>query len=141
MAAVALGGPAIVVSPLLAVQGDAADALRARGLTAGTVNALSGPSGRDDADEMLSSGRAGFIFLGPEQLAHDDVRSSLARASVRLFAVDEAHCIASWGHDFRPDYLRLGSVIAPFPARPALAALPATAPPPVLHETAARLRL
>ncbi len=141
IAAVALGGPAIVVSPLLALQRDQADALRARGLTAVTVNALSGPSGRDDADEMLSSGRAGFIFLGPEQLARDDVRSSLARASVRLFAVDEAHCIASWGHDFRPDYLRLGSVIDAFPARPAVAALTATAAPPVRQEIAARLGL
>ncbi len=141
VAAVALDGPAVVVSPLLALQRDQADALRAHGLTAVTVNALSGPSARDDADELLSSGRRGFIFLGPEQLARDDVRASLGGAPVRLFAVDEAHCISSWGHDFRPDYLRLGSVIEAFPARPAVAALTATAAPPVRREIVSRLGL
>jgi ATP-dependent DNA helicase RecQ len=141
VAALALEGPAIVVSPLLALQRDQAGALRARGLTAVTVNGLSGQPARDDADELLRSGRTGFIFLGPEQLARDDVRASLARAPVRLFAVDEAHCISSWGHDFRPDYLRLGSVIDAFPARPAVAALTATAAPPVRQEIVARLGL
>jgi ATP-dependent DNA helicase RecQ len=141
IAALARNGPAVVVSPLLALQRDQAGALRARGLTVVTVNALSGPSARDDADELLSSGRTGFIFLGPEQLARDDVRASLAWAPVRLFAVDEAHCISSWGHDFRPDYLRLGSVIDAFPARPAVAALTATAAPPVRQEIVVRLGL
>jgi ATP-dependent DNA helicase RecQ len=141
VAAIALGGPAVVVSPLLALQDDQAGGLRERGQTAVTVNALSGPSGRDDADELLRAGRTGFIFLGPEQLARDDVRASLARARVRLLAVDEAHCISSWGHDFRPDYLRLGSVIDAFAARPAVAALTATAAPPVRQEIQARLGL
>jgi ATP-dependent DNA helicase RecQ len=141
VAVLALGGPAIVVSPLLALQRDQADALRARGLTVVTVNALSGRAARVDADELLRSGRTGFIFLGPEQLARDDVLSMLARAPVRLFAVDEAHCIASWGHDFRPDYLRLGAVIDAFPARPAVAALTATAAPPVRQEIIERLSL
>jgi len=141
IAAVALGGPAVVVSPLLALQREQADVLRARGLTAVTVNALSGAPARRDAEKLLASGQAGFIFLGPEQLARDDVRDLLARAPVRLFTVDEAHCIASWGHDFRPDYLRLGSVIAAFPARPAVAALTATAAPPVRQEITRRLGL
>ena len=80
-------------------------------------------------DALLDSGRTGFVFLGPEQLARDDVRASLTRAPVRLVAVDEAHCIASWGHDFRPDYLRLGAVIEAFVARPVVAA-PVTRPRP-----------
>ena len=101
----------------------------------------SGRSARQDADALLGSGRTGFIFLGPEQLARDDVRASLTRAPVRLFAVDEAHCIASWGHDFRPDYLRLGAVIEAFPARPAVAALTATPAPPVRREIVDRLGL
>jgi ATP-dependent DNA helicase RecQ len=141
IAAVALGGPAVVVSPLLALQRDQADALRARGLFAVTVNALSGQSARADADGLLQSGRTGFIFLGPEQLARDDVRAMLARWPVRLLAVDEAHCISSWGHDFRPDYLRLGEVIDAFPERPTVAALTATAAPPVRQEITARLGL
>lgn len=141
IAAVARGGPAVVVSPLLALQREQADALRVRGLTAITVNALSGAPARREAEALLASGGTGFIFLGPEQLARDDVRDHLARAPVRLFTVDEAHCIASWGHDFRPDYLRLGGVIEAFPARPAVAALTATAAPPVRQEIAARLGL
>jgi len=83
IAAVALGGPAVVVSPLLALQREQADALRARGLSAVTVNGLSGRSARQDADALLDSGRTGFVFLGPEQLARDDVRASLTRAPVR----------------------------------------------------------
>jgi len=75
IAAVALGGPVVVVSPLLALQREQADALRARGLSAVTVNGLSGRSAQQDADALLGSGRAGFIFLGPEQLARDDVRA------------------------------------------------------------------
>jgi ATP-dependent DNA helicase RecQ len=141
IAAVALGGPAVVVSPLLALQREQADALRARGLTAVTVNALSGAAARRDAAELLASGQTGFIFLGPEQLARDDVRDRLLQAPIRLLTVDEAHCIASWGHDFRPDYLRLGAVIAAFPARPAVAALTATAAPPVRQEITERLGL
>ncbi len=141
IAAVALGGPVVVVSPLLALQREQADVLRARGLSAVTVNGLSGRSARQEADALLGSGRTGFIFLGPEQLARDDVRDSLTRAPVRLVAVDEAHCIASWGHDFRPDYLRLGAVIEAFPARPAVAALTATAAPPVRREITERLGL
>lgn len=141
IAAVALGGPAVVVSPLLALQREQADALRARGLTAIAVNALSGAPARREAEALLAGGGTGFIFLGPEQLARDDVRDHLAQAPVRLFTVDEAHCIASWGHDFRPDYLRLGGVIEAFPARPAVAALTATAAPPVRQEIAGRLGL
>ena len=141
IAALALGGPAVVVSPLLALQREQADALWARGLTAIAVNALSGAPARREAEALLAGGGTGFIFLGPEQLARDDVRDHLARAPVRLFVVDEAHCIASWGHDFRPDYLRLGGVIEAFPARPAVAALTATAAPPVRQEIADRLGL
>lgn len=141
IAAVALGGPAVVVSPLLALQREQADTLRARGLTAITVNAPSGAPARREAAALLASGAPGFIFLGPEQLARDDVRDGLAQAPVRLFVVDEAHCIASWGHDFRPDYLRLGGVIEAFRARPAVAALTATAAPPVRQEIVDRLGL
>src|SRR3984957_9986624 len=141
IAAIALGGPAVGVSPLLARRRERPGALRARGRTAIAVNALPGAPARREAAALLASGGTGFIFLGPEQLARDDVRDDLAQAPVRLFTVDEAHCIASWGHDFRPDYLRLGGVIEAFAAPAGGAPVTATAAPPVRQEIADRLAL
>jgi ATP-dependent DNA helicase RecQ len=141
VAAVQLGGPAVVVSPLLSLQRDQARRLRTHGLTAITVNATVGETRRAEAYELLRNGTVGFVFLAPEQLARDDVRAVLAQAPPVLFAVDEAHCVSAWGHDFRPDYLRIGAVIDGLGRRPVVAALTATAAPPVREEIAGRLRL
>src|SRR5450755_2718244 len=139
--AVALGAPAVVVSPLLSLQRDQASALRRRGLAAFAINAASRSGDRAAAFALLRDGAAGFVFLAPEQLARDDVLSVLAAAPPALLAVDEAHCISEWGNDFRPDYQRLGAVIDGLPARPVLAALAATAAPPVRAEIVRRLGL
>jgi ATP-dependent DNA helicase RecQ len=139
--AVALGAPAVVVSPLLSLQRDQASALRRRGLAAFAINAASRSGDRAAAFALLRDGAAGFVFLAPEQLARDDVLSVLAAAPPALLAVDEAHCISEWGNDFRPDYQRLGAVIDGLPARPVLAALTATAAPPVRAEIVRRLGL
>lgn len=141
LAAIALGGPAVVVSPLLSLQRDQADHLLSHGLTAVTVNANAPESRRAAAYDLLRDGQAGFVFLAPEQLARDDVRDVLAEAPPRLLAVDEAHCVSSWGHDFRPDYLRIGDVISSLARRPVVAALTATAAPPVREEIIRRLCL
>jgi ATP-dependent DNA helicase RecQ len=141
LAAIALGGPAVVVSPLLSLQQDQAEHLRAHGLTALTVNAAAPESRRAEAYGLLRAGAAGFVFLAPEQLARDDVRDVLAAAPPRLLAVDEAHCVSAWGHDFRPDYLRIGDVIGSVAPRPVVAALTATAAPPVREEIVRRLGL
>ena len=141
LAAIALGGPAIVVSPLLSLQQDQAEHLHAHGLTAVTVNGNTPEGRRAEAYALLGEGRSGFVFLAPEQLARDDVRAALAAAPPRLLAVDEAHCVSAWGHDFRPDYLRIGDVIASLDRRPVVAALTATAAPPVREEIAQRLCL
>ncbi|GAA4612555.1 RecQ family ATP-dependent DNA helicase [Actinoallomurus liliacearum] len=141
LAAVALGGPAVVVSPLLSLQRDQTQGLRERGLTAISVNAAVGEKRRDQAYALLRAGATGFVFLAPEQLARPDVRAVLAEAPPALIAIDEAHCVSAWGHDFRPDYLRLGGVVEGLPRRPVVAALTATAAPPVREEIVERLRL
>ena len=141
LAAIALGGPAVVVSPLLSLQRDQAEHLRSHGLTAVTVNAAAPESRRTEAYDLLRTGTAGFVFLAPEQLARDDVRDVLTAAPPRLLAVDEAHCVSAWGHDFRPDYLRIGDVISSLARRPVVAALTATAAPPVREEIVRRLYL
>ena len=141
LAGIALGGPAVVVSPLLSLQQDQAEHLRAHGLTALTVNAAAPERHRTAAYDLLRTGMAGFVFLAPEQLAREDVREVLSAAPPRLLAVDEAHCVSAWGHDFRPDYLRIGDVIGSIARRPVVAALTATAAPPVREEIVRRLGL
>jgi ATP-dependent DNA helicase RecQ len=141
VAAIARGGPAVVVSPLLSLQRDQASALRARGLPAIPVNAGTRARAREDAFRLLRDGSPGFVFLAPEQLARQDVQGALAASPPALVAVDEAHCVAAWGHDFRPDYLRIGAATDGLSPRPPVAALTATAAPPVREEIIARLRL
>jgi ATP-dependent DNA helicase RecQ len=141
IAAIARGGPAVVISPLLALQRDQAGALSARGLPAFAVNSAASAADRAAAYALLREAKPGFVFLAPEQLARDDVRSVLAASPPALLAVDEAHCVAAWGHDFRPDYLRIGAIADSLDPRPPVAALTATAAPPVRAEITARLRL
>ena len=86
----------------------------------------------------LESGEPGFLLLGPEQLAREDVLDRIAAVDVRLFVVDEAHCISTWGHDFRPDYLRLRTAVERL-GRPPVVALTATASSPVRREIVERL--
>ncbi|HEY0715990.1 MAG TPA: RecQ family ATP-dependent DNA helicase [Streptosporangiaceae bacterium] len=141
LAAIALGGPAVVVSPLLSLQQDQAGHLGAHGLTAATVNGATPERKRAEAYALLRSGETAFVFLAPEQLAREDVRAVLAEAPPRLLAVDEAHCVSAWGHDFRPDYLRIIDVVEVLAPRPVVAALTATAAPPVREEIVRRLGL
>jgi ATP-dependent DNA helicase RecQ len=135
-------GPAVVVSPLIALQEDQLDGLLEDlgGASAVAINSGRKDSEVQDAWEAAERGEAAFLFLAPEQLAKTETVERLAALNVSLFVVDEAHCVSSWGHDFRPDYLRLGEVRAQL-GNPPVAALTATASPPVRDEIQQRLRM
>ncbi|MEU0724383.1 RecQ family ATP-dependent DNA helicase [Streptomyces sp. NPDC006140] len=138
--ALLLSGPVVVVSPLLALQRDQIAGLpdgdRAPGAVA--VNSDLGAAGTADAWDAVRSGDARLLYLSPEQLAKDDVVERLAEAHPALCVVDEAQCVSSWGHDFRPDYLRLEQAVRRV-GRPPVLALTATAAAPVRREIAERL--
>src|SRR6202035_2006910 len=126
------GGATVVLSPLIALQDDQLAHLRAAGVPAIVLNSQQSAGARSAA--LLAACDAGtFVFLSPEQLAYAETRQALQRARPGLFAVDEAHLISQWGHDFRPDYMRLGAQAEAVGA-PVRLALTATAAPPVRQE-------
>src|SRR5690348_9027147 len=132
-------GPTVVVSPLIALQDDQLAHLRATGLTAIVLNSHQSP--REHAAALTATcGPDAFVFLSPEQLANGETREVLQRARPGLFAVDEAHLISQWGHDFRTDYMRLGAQAEALGA-PVRVALTATAAEPVRLEICRRLGL
>src|SRR3954452_1537060 len=134
-------GATLVVSPLSALQRDQVDALQERAAGgAAELNSSLGTEAREQALAELAEKALEFLFLAPEQLGNEDVLAELAVAEPSLVVVDEAHCISEWGHDFRPDYLRLGAAIEAL-GRPTVLALTATAAPPVREEIVSRLGL
>lgn len=134
LAAAARPGATVVVSPLIALQRDQVERIGADDVgEAAAVNATIGRRARDEAFEALAAGELEFVFLAPEQLARTDTMDALRTARPSLFVVDEAHCVASWGHDFRPEYRRLGEVIAEL-GHPTVLALTASAAPTVRRE-------
>lgn len=135
-------GVTVVVSPLIALQEDQLVGIESApdAPAAVALNSAGGARRKREAWRMLRSGRAEFVLLAPEQLAKEEVLSALAELDVSLLVVDEAHCIASWGHDFRPDYLMLGAVAERL-GRPPIMALTATASTPVRAEISRRLGL
>ncbi|MHA7180253.1 RecQ family ATP-dependent DNA helicase [Arthrobacter sp. MDB2-24] len=143
--AMALPGVAVVISPLIALQHDQADAIneRAGHVRAHVINSGIRKSELDAAWKAAADGdestRAKFLFLAPEQIARDDVTARLRSLDVSLVVVDEAHCVSSWGHDFRPDYLQLGHLVREL--RVPVIALTATASRPVQKEIVERLHL
>jgi ATP-dependent DNA helicase RecQ len=141
LAAVLIDGPTLVVSPLLALQQDQTEHLAAYGgrTRARRVSSAETPKQREEALEEAAAGEVEFLFLAPEQLANDRVHAAVTALRPSLVAVDEAHCVSSWGHDFRPDYLRLGDLLAGLDAR--IIAMTATASPPVRADIVERLHL
>ncbi|GAA3446525.1 ATP-dependent DNA helicase RecQ [Planomonospora venezuelensis] len=134
-----LDGPTVVVSPLIALQRDQVAGLTEAG-AGGAVAVNSAQPGGEASLEAVRAGRTEFVFLTPEQLSRHETVERLRAARPSLIAVDEAHCVSAWGHDFRPDYLGLGRVIERL-GHPPVVALTATATPAVREEIAAVLGL
>ncbi len=133
IAGVVIHGVTVVVSPLIALQRDQVASIGGRLGGAAQVNSSMSESRRRETFEDLNDGEVEFIFVAPEQLANEETLEQITDAGPSLVVVDEAHCISSWGHDFRPEYLRLGEVLETL-GHPQVLALTATAAPPVRRE-------
>jgi ATP-dependent DNA helicase RecQ len=138
--ALAEGALVVVVSPLIALMSDQRARLEAGGVRASMLASGMGEGHNARALRDIQAGATQLVLAAPERFGSGAFREALARRTVSLFVVDEAHCVAEWGHDFRPDYLRLHDAIASL-GRPAVMALTATATPRVAREIAARLGL
>jgi ATP-dependent DNA helicase RecQ len=133
-------GTGVVISPLIALMQDQVDALTALGLRAGFLNSTQDPGERRLVESAFLAGQLDLLYLAPERLRAESALRLLDRGSISLFAIDEAHCVSQWGHDFRPDYLELSQLHLRWPSVPRIA-LTATATRATRAEIAARLSL
>jgi len=133
-------GTGVVISPLIALMQDQVDALTALGLRAGFLNSTQDPGERRLVESAFLAGQLDLLYLAPERLRAESALRLLDRGSISLFAIDEAHCVSQWGHDFRPDYLELSQLHSRWPSVPRIA-LTATATRATRAEIAARLNL
>ncbi|NEB36319.1 DNA helicase RecQ [Streptomyces sp. SID14515] len=131
-------GTGVVVSPLIALMQDQVDALRALGVRAGFMNSTQDFDERRSMEAQFLAGELDVLYLAPERLRLDSTLSLLARGEISVFAIDEAHCVAQWGHDFRPDYLALSVLGERWPDVPRIA-LTATATNATHEEITRRL--
>ena len=133
-------GTAVVVSPLIALMQDQVAALRQLGVAASFLNSTVPWHEQVDITRQLAEGRLDLLYLAPERLLQEETLQNLDRADVALFAIDEAHCVSQWGHDFRQDYLGLDVLAERFPGIPRMA-LTATADARTRAEIVNRLHL
>jgi ATP-dependent DNA helicase RecQ len=133
-------GTGVVISPLIALMQDQVDAMAALGVRAAFLNSTQAPEARRAVESAYVAGELDLLYLAPERLSVPSTLQLLDRGRISLFAIDEAHCVASWGHDFRPDYLQLAVLGQRWPDVPRIA-LTATATAATAEEIAVRLGL
>ena len=133
-------GTGVVVSPLIALMQDQVDALRNLGVRAGFLNSTQDLGARRLVEDAFLAGELDLLYVAPERLCGEPALRLLERGRISLFAIDEAHCVSQWGHDFRPDYLGLAVLRERFPGVP-LVALTATATQATRAEIVSRLHL
>ncbi len=133
-------GTGLVVSPLIALMHDQVDALRANGVRAAYLNSTQTSVERAGVERDYLAGELDLLYIAPERLSNESTLRLLRRGSIGVIAIDEAHCVSQWGHDFRPDYLALGDLAERFPGVPRIA-LTATATRETHREITERLRL
>jgi ATP-dependent DNA helicase RecQ len=138
--AILLDGVTVVVSPLVALMKDQVDALVARGLSATLINSTISAGEQQQRIRRMREGEFKLVYIAPERFRSRSFLQALGQMTIGLFAIDEAHCISQWGHDFRPDYFRLGSVLEEL-GHPQVAAFTATATPEVRTDIVQRLGL
>ncbi len=133
-------GVGIVVSPLIALMKDQVDAAMALGIRAAYLNSSLDPVARSDVEARLLRGELDLLYIAPERLLTEHLLALLEQVRIALFAIDEAHCVSQWGHDFRPEYQQLSVLHERFPQVPRVA-LTATADERTREEIVAQLRL
>ncbi|GIF22531.1 ATP-dependent DNA helicase RecQ [Actinoplanes tereljensis] len=133
-------GTGVVISPLIALMQDQVDALRTLGVRAGFLNSTQDRSERQVVEAEFVNGELDLLYVAPEGLGVANTQRLLDRGKISLFAIDEAHCVSQWGHDFRPDYLGLSMLHERWPDVPRIA-LTATATSATRTEIATRLQL
>ncbi len=133
-------GTGLVVSPLIALMHDQVDALVANGVRAAYLNSTQLPHERAAVERAFLAGGLDLLYVAPERLSSPQTTQLLQRGTLSVVAIDEAHCVSQWGHDFRPDYLALGDLGERFPGVPRMA-LTATATRETHRELTSRLRL
>jgi ATP-dependent DNA helicase RecQ len=133
-------GTGVVISPLIALMQDQVDALNVLGVRAGFLNSTQDPDSRRGVEYAFLDGKLDLLYLAPERLRTESTRHLLDQGTISLFAIDEAHCVAQWGHDFRPDYLGLSVLHERWPRVPRIA-VTATATEHTRAEIVERLAL
>jgi ATP-dependent DNA helicase RecQ len=133
-------GVGIIISPLIALMQDQVEALRQLGIRAAALNSAMPPDQQRQTERMLVEGEIDMVYVAPERLLMDDFQRLIDNAKIALFAIDEAHCMSQWGHDFRPHYAQLSQLAERFPHIPRIA-LTATADAPTRKDIVNFLQL